>query len=78
MHPTAPPPINPKFVRSLLARTALTQGRAARALGVAPRTMRSWVSHSPKAWRRPPMVALVALKILGDAQCRGEPLGQVS
>jgi hypothetical protein len=68
MRPTVPSAITPRFVRSLLARTALTQDRAARALRVHPRTMRRWVSRNPKVWQRPPMVSLVAMKALGDAR----------
>jgi len=58
---------NPEYLRDLLRMANLTQDGAARAIGVAPRTMRSYLSANPKDHADAPYTVQYALEGLARA-----------
>jgi len=59
---------DPKYLRRLLKKAGMTQGQAAKALGVTTRSMRCWLA-SPDAVtsREAPYIAQFALEALAAA-----------
>lgn len=57
---------DPRYLRELLERAGVTQNEAARAIGVAPRTMRSYLSTAddPKSRQAAPYCVQFALEAL--------------